>query len=147
MLGMPSSENQKYTVGFVFDSSREHVLLVHKQKPDWQIGKLNGVGGKYEPGETPEACVRREAREETTLDIPESEWVYVGTIVQDIGNVGILAAAYSGERTDAKKGDYEEVEWFGVRDIPDNALSNVHWLVPLSLDRLNGKFKTFEINY
>jgi 8-oxo-dGTP pyrophosphatase MutT (NUDIX family) len=29
------------------------VLLIEKQKPAWQRGKLNGVGGKIEPGENP----------------------------------------------------------------------------------------------
>ncbi len=37
--------------GFLFDESRERVVLIKKQKPEWQSGRLNGVGGKIEPGE------------------------------------------------------------------------------------------------
>ena len=144
MLG---TDNQKYTVGFIFGSGLERVLLVHKQKPDWQKGKINGVGGKYESGETPAACMRRETREETTLDISESDWVYVGTILQDVGNVGVLAAKYRGDHNDAKQNDHEKIEWFDVGNLPDNVMSNLRWLVPLSLEKLNGEFKTFSIQY
>ena len=32
-------------------------------------GKWNGLGGKFEPGESPEECVIREVREESGLEI------------------------------------------------------------------------------
>jgi 8-oxo-dGTP pyrophosphatase MutT (NUDIX family) len=41
------------------------VLLVLKDKPAWQKGFLNMIGGKVEPGETPEDCAFRELKEET----------------------------------------------------------------------------------
>ena len=44
-------------------------LMVHRnRKPkDIHAGKWNGLGGKFETGETPEECVRREVREESGL--------------------------------------------------------------------------------
>ena len=51
-----------YTLGFVFDSSQEKVLLVHKQRPAWQAGKVNGIGGKVELGETPHTGIVRECQ-------------------------------------------------------------------------------------
>ena len=39
---------QKYSLGFVFDLPVEKVLLIEKQRPEWQKGKLNGIGGKIE---------------------------------------------------------------------------------------------------
>lgn len=46
-------------------------LMIHRVKKENDIheGKWNGVGGKFEPGETPEACAVREAFEETGLRI------------------------------------------------------------------------------
>ncbi len=46
-----------------------HTLMLHRVKKDEDIheGKWNGLGGKFEPGETPEECVRREVREEAGL--------------------------------------------------------------------------------
>src|SRR5258705_11367104 len=44
-------------------------LMVHRnRKPnDMHAGKWNGLGGKFEAGETPEMCIRREVQEEAGL--------------------------------------------------------------------------------
>ena len=46
-------------------------LMVHrvKKKNDMHAGKWNGLGGKLEPGETPEECVIREIMEESGLRV------------------------------------------------------------------------------
>ena len=48
-------------------------LMLHRTKKpnDVHEGKWTGLGGKLEPGETPEACVIREVREECGLEIRE----------------------------------------------------------------------------
>ena len=44
-------------------------LMLHrtKKEQDENAGKWVGVGGKFEPGESPDACLVREVREETGL--------------------------------------------------------------------------------
>jgi 8-oxo-dGTP diphosphatase len=44
-------------------------LMIHRVKKagDIHAGKWNGLGGKLEPGETPEECAAREIREESGL--------------------------------------------------------------------------------
>jgi len=54
-----------YVVGFLFDHARRVVVLLEKQKPLWQKGLLNGVGGKIEDGKTPYQAMHREFEEET----------------------------------------------------------------------------------
>ena len=46
-------------------------LMIHriKKENDMHQGKWNGLGGKLEPGETPEECARREIREESGLQV------------------------------------------------------------------------------
>jgi len=46
-------------------------LMIHRVKRagDIHAGKWNGLGGKCEPGESPEHCVVREVREESALQI------------------------------------------------------------------------------
>lgn len=58
----------------------EEVLLLHRTKKhaDPNEGKWIGVGGKIEPGETPEACMRREIQEETGLRV--TEYAYRGIV-------------------------------------------------------------------
>ncbi|PIU91481.1 MAG: DNA mismatch repair protein MutT [Anaerolineae bacterium CG17_big_fil_post_rev_8_21_14_2_50_57_27] len=48
-----------------------HTLMLHRVKraDDIHAGKWNGLGGKFEEGETPEECVIREVREESELTI------------------------------------------------------------------------------
>ncbi len=48
-----------------------HTLMLHrvKKQNDMHAGKWNGLGGKFEAGETPEECVIREVREESGLEI------------------------------------------------------------------------------
>jgi 8-oxo-dGTP diphosphatase len=46
-------------------------LMVHRNKKpnDIHEGKWNGLGGKFEPGETPEECAQREIYEESGLRV------------------------------------------------------------------------------
>ncbi len=52
-----------------------HTLMVHRNKKenDMHEGKWNGLGGKLEPGESPEECVIREVLEESGLQISAPE--------------------------------------------------------------------------
>lgn len=51
-------------------------LMIHRiKKPnDMHQGKWNGLGGKLEPGETPEECARREILEESGLRVQRLVW-------------------------------------------------------------------------
>lgn len=63
---------QEYVVGFMFNSGLSSVVLVEKNRPQWQAGKLNGVGGHVESGETPGQAMAREFKEET--GVTATEW-------------------------------------------------------------------------
>jgi len=49
----------KYVCGFLFDMAFKHVALINKVRPDWQKGKLNGIGGKVEPSSPDIPCSSR----------------------------------------------------------------------------------------
>jgi len=57
----------RFVVGFPVDPVRREVALIHKLRPEWQRGKLNGMGGRIELGESPVGAMRREAAEEAGL--------------------------------------------------------------------------------
>ena len=38
----------KYVTGFLFSPDKKSVVLINKNRPAFQVGKLNGVGGKIE---------------------------------------------------------------------------------------------------
>ena len=51
--------------------SEGKTLMMHRNKrpDDVHFGKYNGLGGKFEAGESPEECIIREVREESNLTI------------------------------------------------------------------------------
>ncbi len=54
------------------------MLYRNKKKNDLNAGKWVGVGGKVEPGETPDECLLREVREETGLTL--TRWKLRGNV-------------------------------------------------------------------
>jgi len=59
------------TLCYVIDKNKNSTLMIHrvKKKNDYHRGKWNGLGGKFEPGESPEECAVREIEEESGLII------------------------------------------------------------------------------
>ena len=58
----------------------DEVLMLHRVKKEKDINKDKwiGIGGKFLPGETPEACVLRETLEETGLTL--TNYAYRGIV-------------------------------------------------------------------
>ncbi len=99
-------------------------LMVHRNKKpnDIHDGKWNGLGGKFEAGETPEECVRREVQEESGLVIQNPHLHGLLMFPEFKGNdwyVFVFTATdFSGELIDSPEGD---LEW-----IPDEKLLNLN---------------------
>lgn len=36
-----------YVAGLAFSTDLQHVALIKKNRPDWQAGKFNGIGGAH----------------------------------------------------------------------------------------------------
>lgn len=59
------------TLCYVRDGNKTLMLHRIKKENDMHEGKWNGLGGKFESGETPEECVIREVEEESGLVLNE----------------------------------------------------------------------------
>jgi len=59
------------TLCYVLDKKSNSTLMIYrnKKKNDYHLGKWNGLGGKFEPGESPEECAIREIKEESGLKV------------------------------------------------------------------------------
>ncbi|HEY6905947.1 MAG TPA: 8-oxo-dGTP diphosphatase [Ignavibacteriaceae bacterium] len=59
------------TLCYVMDKKNKSTLMIHrnKKKNDYHEGKWNGLGGKFEKGESPEECAIREIKEESGLSV------------------------------------------------------------------------------
>ncbi len=62
----------RYVLGFLMD--RGFVVLVRKERPSWQKGRLNGVGGHLEEGEDELQAMVREFHEETGFMVQRERW-------------------------------------------------------------------------
>ncbi len=68
----------RYVLGFLFTRDARLVLMIDKARgPANVVGRLNGIGGKVEPGETPAHAMRREGIEEANADV---EWTHYGSM-------------------------------------------------------------------
>lgn len=122
---------QEFVVGFLFAPDFGEVLLIEKDRPEWQAGLLNGLGGKVEPGEMPLAAMRREFREEAGLDV--SGWELFCRRTGDWGVVHCFAA--TGDVRAARTVESEPVRVVPVRALPTlRTVPSVQWMVPLALD-------------
>lgn len=68
-----------YVVGFAFSQPLGYVAMIKKNRPDWQVGLLNGIGGKIEFGESPLAAQIREFHQECSLGVDDN-WRQFATL-------------------------------------------------------------------
>jgi 8-oxo-dGTP diphosphatase len=89
-------------------------LMVHRNKKanDIHEGKWNGLGGKFEAGETPEECVIREVLEESGLSIQSPKYCGLLLFTNFKGNDWYVfvftATQFTGELIDSPEG---KLEW------------------------------------
>lgn len=128
----------RYVLGFAFNAARTKVLLISKKRPDWQAGKLNGIGGHIEDGESAFRAMCREALEEAGLT--RARWNFVATMrrvqVEPAFEV-LVFRAFLGKRfrSRAETKTDEPVGWYRVDRLPGSILPNLKWLIPMLLER------------
>lgn len=130
-------EGKEMVLGFVFDAPLEWVALIRKQRPDWQKGKWNGIGGRVQPGEDPLTAMVREFEEEAGLNIPEPYWTR--TVVMDGRMHGWRVHVFttnSHYAHDVQTKTDEVVAMFKLSSLHqfDGIISNLSWLIPLQLE-------------
>lgn len=100
------------------------MLLRNKKKQDCNKGKWIGVGGKFEPGETAEECIRREVLEETGIRLKSMHFYGVVEFRSDTDEDEDMylfsSKDFEGE-TDTDKIDCNEgsLKWIAKEEIMD----------------------------
>jgi len=99
------------------------MLLRNKKPGDIHAGKWNGLGGKFEPGESPEQCIIREVREESGLEISNPRLhglvMFPGFKGNDWYVFVFSADQFSGDLIDSPEG---ELRWIPDEELPSLAL-------------------------
>lgn len=144
----------RYVVGFAI--WRDKVLLIHKKKgPPYVVGKLNGVGGKIEEGETVTSSMAREFGEETGVETWPSLWNHVATMYgaeSSEGHSYELNILYTflpdlGDFGNIKNPEAtgEDLEWVPLDGFEKAGIvENLKWIIPLCLDNTTPVLKIYE---
>lgn len=111
------------TLCYVFDRNKVLMINRNKRKNDMHLGKWNGLGGKFNPGETPEECVIREVYEESGLLIknPELKGFLTFPAFDDEEDWYVfvfIAKEFSGKLRESDEGELEWIEWENVFHLP-----------------------------
>lgn len=130
-----------YTLGFLFDEEFHNVGLIHKARPLWMKGLLNGIGGKVnlDVRESAHDCMVREFEEETTVKV--KRWIPFAMmngvdVLDTLWQVDCFYACVPismlmkiESPTDEEVKVYEMKYLRRLKTIP-----NVQWLIPLAVD-------------
>lgn len=135
---------KEYVRGFCFLPDFSRVLLIQKNKPDWQAGFLNGLGGAILRGEYPDTAMRREFREECGLDVPEDMWFRFATLIGNDFSVACFWATdlasrlWRHETTTDEFVCFVNIERLGnMRPLP-----NLLWLIEMAKAHARGRGNT-----
>lgn len=136
-----------YVVGFLF-SRENNIVLMMKNKPEWQAGLLNGVGGKIEGKETPAAAMVREFEEEAGAVTSESDWTNFCDLKGDGFYVHCMKAVNDAAFWAASTTEAEEVIKLSPSELSRyECVSNLKWLIEMALDDNYGKPFFAEVQY
>jgi 8-oxo-dGTP diphosphatase len=131
-----AEEDEEYVCGFLFNPEKTKVALIRKNRPEWQKGFFNGIGGKIEETDSDKYhSMSREFLEETGVIIDKSNWDYFCKIEGSDWMVHFFHATSDQfdlieTITDEYICKYPiEVLWNSTNVIP-----NLKWLIPMCYD-------------
>ena len=102
------------------ENEKGEYLMLHrvKKQNDLNHDKWIGVGGKFEPGESPEECICRETLEETGLTLTEYQYRGIVTFVSDVWETEYMhlftATGWTGMPHECDEG---ELAWIKKKDL------------------------------
>ena len=131
-----------YVAGLLFDDVGTNVALITKNKPEWQKGKINAIGGKVEEHETFIEAMWREFEEET--GVPVDEWFQFLILTGSDYEVRFFSCFDKDMLSKVTTKEDEEVFIYNPSNLPSNVIPNIRWIVPMALNKTNFTYKVRE---
>ena len=129
-----------YVLGFLFSNDMKRVALIQKERPNWQKGRLNGIGGHIEENEMAIDAMSREFFEETGVKVSIYDWKKFCEMEGSGFLVKCFAARVKEEGPDPeleKKTD-ELPGWYSFDFLhysaPNQIIPNLKWLIPMAME-------------
>ena len=124
---------KRFTVtagAFVFDDQERILLLEHEFRADSRWGLPGGFLGK---AEQPEAGLRRELREEVSLEVDEVELYFVRTLKRP-SQVEMYFACRAMNSPQPGSFEIRKARWFDANDLPDELSKDQCRMIKRALD-------------
>lgn len=143
MSSFCSTFNQKtvdYVCGFMLKPAHAGTLglFIEKNRPDFQKGKWNGIGGKIEVGERPIEAMVREFYEETGAITTGEDWTQTVILMTDSYTVYYYRAFVDEWPQGIHQTTDEALGYFLTDSILGGSvpvLDNMKWILPLSMSK------------
>ena len=137
-------ETQQTTLVLILQNNQ---ILLAEKKRGFGVGKINGIGGKVEAGETIEQSMIRETQEE--IGVTPTDYTHVANINFKLGGFEatkqIAMAVYIAQNYEGEIIETEEMRptWFSINEIPYDRMFSADkiWMHEI----LNGKKINAEI--
>lgn len=114
-----SAEIKQTTLCYLEKDGKYLMLYRNKKKADANEGKWIAVGGKFEKGESPEECMKREVFEETGLEVKRYRYAGVVTFLSDTWPTEMMhlfvCNEFAGNEITCSEG---ELRWVLKEDVP-----------------------------
>lgn len=98
------------------------VLIARRPPNDPLAGRWEFPGGKVEPGESMEDCLRRELQEEFGIEVTVGEFFSGTTYRYDHGQFDLRAYFVSWRPQSLEPTAHDEIRWVAPRDLLDHDL-------------------------
>ena len=147
------------TLCYVQHENKTLMLYRNKKENDYHEGKWNGLGGKFEQGETPEECAGREVYEESGLRVKDPHLKGFITFPLFDGKDDwyvflFVFNGYEGELIDSPEG---RLEWIDNEKLTELNLWEgdevfIPWLFEDKFfsarsDYIDGEYKGYQVNF
>lgn len=132
----------KYVAGAMFNAELTHVALIRKNRPDWQAGRLNLIGGHVEPNEMFITTMVREFWEETGVKTKRSQWRLFEIVEGETSYIKMYCTI--GDPYQVRTTTDEEVGVYHVTDFTEHftkhlQVPNLSWLITSALTNLRNR--------
>lgn len=135
----------EYAVGFMHDDHR--IALVRKNRPDWQAGLWNGVGGHIEEyDKSPAHAMAREFWEEAGIRTDADDWNLRMTLEGPYATINVFST-FDERVVSVKTMTDEKVDCFWIEDLFDQirVVPNLYWIIPAVLQ--GHKYSPFVVEF
>ncbi|MFA6251109.1 MAG: NUDIX domain-containing protein [Candidatus Paceibacterota bacterium] len=119
-----------YAAVYLVMREGNNVLLIRRFNTGWMDGKYSLPAGHMEGNETSVIAMAREAKEEINIEILPEDLFVVHTMHRNSGDreyfdIFFEAKKYSGELKNNEENKCDEIGWFPIDNLPENALDYI----------------------